>query len=238
MRLIRQSALPRIATTALVLAAAVLSGAPAQAQRGWGPGWGDGWGRGPGLNEAASRRGGSDSREGRVAADRFVADGAAAVLGHGAMAVTGGPGSSGDGREAATFEAAVVDQLAKSGYDTARPDPQGGQVTEVVVVRDMVAPAEEKRSPVSGSMEVGVSNRGSMMGLQLNYDATKPRGALIETRLEARIRDRASGKLLWEGHAEMVTREGDSHWTENAVAGRLAGALFDRFPAASSLAER
>lgn len=200
-------------------------------------GWGGGWG-GPGWGEPMappSRSHVPDSREGKVSAEHFVADGAEPQLGHGAIAVLAEPGGSGDAREAATFEAAVVDQLAKAGYDTARPDPSGGQVTEVHVVRDMVAPAEEKRSPVSGSMEVGVSNRGSMVGMALAYDATKPRGALIETRLEARIRDRASGKLLWEGRAAIVTREGDAHWTDTAVAGRLAGALFERFPAAEAL---
>ena len=232
---IRFSALPR-----LWLAATLLAGTPAMAHPGgWGGGWGDrGWaGRGwdgPGDPPGHSR----DSREGRVAAERFVADGAASLLGHGAIAIRAEPGGSGDAREAATFEAAVIDQLARAGYETAKPDPTGGQLTEVHVVRDMVAPAEEKRNPVSGSMEVGVSNRGSMLGVQLNYDATRPRGALIETRLEARIRDRVSGRLLWEGHAEIVTREGDSHWTDNAVAGRLAGALFERFPAAHALAER
>jgi len=215
------------------LAIAAASPALAHPPGGWGGGWG-----GPGWGEpmaAPSRAHGPDSREGRVSAKHFVADGTEAQLGHGAIAVLAEPGGSGDAREAATFEAAVVDQLAKAGYDTARPDLTGGQVTEVHVVRDMVAPAEEKHSPVSGAMEVGVSNRGSMVGMALAYDATKPRGALIETRLEARIRDRASGKLLWEGRAAIVTREGDAHWTDTAVAGRLAGALFERFPAAEAL---
>ncbi|MDE2405880.1 MAG: hypothetical protein KGM17_14520 [Sphingomonadales bacterium] len=228
----------RFVLPAIVIASA--SPALAHPPGGWGgPGWSAGWG-GPGWGRPAadSRSAGRDSREGRVSAEHFVADGVAAQLGHGALAVRAEPGGSGDAREAATFEAAVIDQLAKAGYDTARPDPAGGQVVEVHVVRDMVAPAEPKRSPVSGAMEVGVSNHGSMMGLQLNYDATKPRGALIETRLEARIRDRATDKLLWEGRAAIVTREGDSHWNDNAVAGRLAGALFERFPAAQSLAER
>jgi len=227
--------------SALVIAASLLAGSPAAARPGgWGGGYGSGWGgpgwdNGPGYERA--RHNASDPREGRVAAEHFVADGAQALLGHGAVAVSADPGGTGDARESATFEAAVVDQLARAGYDTARPDVHGGQVTEVHVVRDMVAPAEPKRSPVSGAMEVGVSNRGSMVGMELAYDATKPRGALIETRLEARIHDRVSGKLLWEGHAEITTREGDSHWTDTAVAGRLAGALFDHFPAANAMGE-
>jgi hypothetical protein len=206
-----------------------------------GPGWGGpGWG-GPGWGDSQrgwNRGASSDSREGRVNAERFVADGAAADLGKGTVAVVAAPGGSSDGRESATFEAAVLDQLAHAGYQTQVRDGQGGQVAEVHVVRDVVVPEEQKHSPVSGEMEAGVSNRGSMVGMAINVDMTKPRKALVETRLEARIRDRVTGKLLWEGHAQIVTREGDSHWTDNAVAGRLAGALFDHFPAADAMAQR
>ncbi|HNJ48934.1 MAG TPA: DUF4136 domain-containing protein, partial [Novosphingobium sp.] len=54
--------------------------------------------------------------------------------------------------------------------------------------------------------------------------------ALISTRLEARVRDRASGKVLWEGRAQIVTRDGDERWGDQQVAARLAQALFDGFP--------
>jgi hypothetical protein len=215
---------------ALLLAACLSSACialPTAAQPGWG-GWGPGYGaRGWGGDARISSR---DPREGRVQAEHFIADDAGDALGHGAVAVVSGPGGSGDAREDATFEAAIVDQLARSGYDTIHADPKGGQVTEITVVRDVVVPEEERRSPVSGAVEAGVSNHGSMMGMELNYDGTKPRKALIETRMEIHIRDRASGKLLWEGRAAIVTREGDSHWTDTAVAGRLAGALFEHFP--------
>ena len=173
---------------------------------------------------------GRDSREGRVNAESFAADGAGATLGHGAIAVATAPGSALDSRATATFEAAVIDQLGHAGYDTIKPDPKGGQIIEIQMVRDVLVPEEAKHSPVSGSVELGASNRGSAFGLALAYDASKPRKALIETRLEARIKDRITGALLWEGHAQIVTREGDSHWNDTTIAGRLAGALFDRFP--------
>lgn len=79
-------------------------------------------------------------------------------------------------------------------------------------------------------MAVGVSNRGTMTGMAVNVDLSKPRGALVSTRLEARIRDRANDTLLWEGRAEMATRDGDSRWDQQAIAARLAEALFDGFP--------
>ncbi|MFV4641080.1 hypothetical protein ACNJUF_21230, partial [Mycobacterium tuberculosis] len=88
------------------------------------------------------------------------------------------------------------------------PESAAGQITELHVSRETVAPQEVRR-PVSGEMAVGVSNRGTAYGLGLNIDLTKPRSALISTMLEARIRDRASGKVLWEGRADISTREGD-----------------------------
>ena len=59
---------------------------------------------------------------------------------------------------------------------------------------------------------------------------TKPRAALVSTRMEARIRDRQTNQVLWEGRAEISTRDGDADWTEQAIAAKLAQALFDGFP--------
>jgi hypothetical protein len=143
------------------------------------------------------------------------------------------PGGTGDARQGATFEAAVVDQLAKAGYDTVTSDAAHGQLAEVRVIRDVVRPEETKRSPVSGETTVGVSNRGSFAGMAINVDLSKPAKALLSTRLMARIRDRATDKVLWEGRADIVTRDGDSHWTEQEIATRLAAALFEDFPAKS-----
>lgn len=199
---------------------------------GWGgPGWGDpGWDRGRGP----ARRGAADSREGKVQVSRFLAEDVdVRTLGHGVIGVSAMPGSTGAARSAATFEAAVVDQLAKAGYDTVTPSSASGQVAEVRVIHDVVRPEETKRNPVSGEATVGVSNRGSYTGLALNVDLTKPAKALVSTRLMARIKDRATGAVLWEGRADIVTRDGDDRWTEQAIATRLAAALFEDFPAHS-----
>ncbi|NOW47280.1 hypothetical protein FHW96_003458 [Novosphingobium sp. SG751A] len=224
---------------AALLAILALS-APAHAQPGWGGmgGWGGGYGGFGGYGRASAPR---DDREGRVDAERFLADGAIPALGHGRITLRTMPGTTASDREQATFEAAVVDQLAKAGYDIASadggPNGEGGQLVEITVVRDQLEPAEEKRNPISGSATMGVSNRGSMMGLSLAYDATKPRGALVMTNMEIRIRDRASGTALYEARARIATREGTKAASDDAVSVRLAGALFERFPS-SSLAAR
>lgn len=232
----------------LALSATALS-TPAMAQRGWGgPGWGgSGWGGGsdfgrPGWQGSRARASADDSREGKVQVSRFVAEGdAAQALGHGVATVSSEAPAGADvdrpfdRRGQQTFEAAVVDRLASVGYDTAtRADTAGPttsvQAVELRITRDQVRPEEEKRNPVSGEMMVGTSNRGSMMGMAVNVDLTKPKKALVSTRLEARIRDRATNAVLWEGRADMVTRDGDDRWTDTAIAERLAGALFDGFP--------
>ena len=214
-------------TLAATLAPTAALAQPGWGGRGYGGGFGGGWGGAGNASRTAAPR---DDREGRVDAERFVADGALAALGHGHVTVRSAAGSTADGREQATFEAAVIDQLAKGGYDTVTPDAIGGQIVEVTITRDMLVPEEAKRNPISGAMEAGVSNRGSMMAVELQYDATKPRAALISTGIEIRIRDRASGASLYEARARLASREGDAHWTDTAIATRLAAALFDHFP--------
>lgn len=130
---------------------------------------------------------------------------------------------------APVYEAAVVDQLAARGYDTATAaDP--GQIAQVAVSRRVVVPEEAPHKPVSGAMSTTVSNRGSGFGLALAVDLTKPRKAIVATRLDVRIRDKVSGRVLWEGHAEGEAREGSDGAGNGAMATRLASALFARFP--------
>lgn len=227
----------------LVLCFAVA--APAMAQGWGGRSWdGPGWGR-PDWNDSRmpsrSRAAPGSEREGKVEVSRFVVEGdAARVLGHGIAVVSSNAPAGADvdrpfdQRGQQVFEAAVIDRLADVGYDTAtRPRADAGvQSVELSITRDEVVPEEQKRKPVSGEVTLGASNRGSMMGMALAVDLSKPRKALVSTRLEARIRDRATNAVLWEGRADMVTRDGDERWSDQAIAERLAGALFDGFPRA------
>lgn len=221
---------------ALLILTATAGADPVVAQpSGWGGGWeGPGMDSGFGYRGYGSPRRNTDAREGKVEVSRFMAEDVdLATLGHGPIGVAAMPGGTGEARQEATFEAAVVDQLARAGYDTIAAGGAGGQLAEVRVIRDVVRPEETKRSPISGETTVGVSNRGSFAGMALNVDLSKPAKALMSTRLMARIRDRATGKLLWEGRADIVTRDGDDRWSEQAIATRLAAALFEDFAARS-----
>lgn len=210
--------------TVTIAAALGLTGTALMAQPGrWGGGWDEpGWGSAP-------RR--APSLEGRIEVARFRAEGAvldpSGPIGVGPMTDEAGIG---DPRINATFQAAVESKLLASGFAALPGGSSQGPIAEVRVVRNEAVPAEEKRKPLSGEMSMGVSNHGSMMGLALRYDATKPRAALLSTRLETRIKDRTTGAVLWEGRAEIVTREGDDKWDDQAIADKLAKVLFDGFP--------
>jgi hypothetical protein len=123
--------------------------------------------------------------------------------------------------------AAIVDQLAKLGYDVANPSATGGQVAEVQLSRVTLVPEEQKRNPISGETTIGVSNRGSLFGMALAIDLSKPRKALMSTQMRIRIRDRASNAVLWEGRSSLETREGDKKWPDDAIAARLSATLLD-----------
>lgn len=221
---------PKLLITAAV-AALALTGTALMAQPGpWG---GSRWGHEPGWAARSNRS--APSLEGMVDVARFRADGIdPAALIKGAIVVIQMPGQDAatDPRLNATFQAAVETQLIGAGYQALPGDAApSDQIAEVRIVRSEAQPAEGKRDSVSGEMSVGVSNRGSMLGMAVQIDGTKPKKALIETRLETRIRDRSSGEVLWEGRAAIYTRDGDERWNDDAIAARLAGALFDGFPA-------
>lgn len=192
-----------------------------------------GWGQDHRFERTGSFR--PERVEGKVEVNTFVSEGgAAATLGKGTIAMV--PASAGAGSEAEAslrvFESALLDQLASHGYDTASHASVAAQTAEVRLVRDVAVPEEAPHKPVSGEMTVGMSNRGSMMGMALAVDLSKPRKAMVSTQLEARIRNAADGAVIWEGRAEMLTRDGSGQWTEARVAEKLAIALLDRFPAA------
>ncbi|KHK90924.1 DUF4136 domain-containing protein [Novosphingobium malaysiense] len=209
----------------------------AQAQeRPWGSGWrSPGWDSPMRAPAADSRH--RDPREGRVDVSRFVVAGAAERLGQGPVTVQS---ESGDGpwveeSRRAAYEAAIVDALIGAGYETRHSGDANAQLVTLKIARRVLAPAEEKKNPVSGSAAMSVGTRGSAYGLAVNVDLSKPRPALISTRLDARITDKASGKVLWEGYASIATREGDEDWNDARIAGKLADTLFDDFPRAGSV---
>nr|NUR37017.1 hypothetical protein [Sphingomonas sp.] len=213
-------------TRLLSLASLAVLAASGVAQPYPGGGWGGSYmGRGPDFGAGHGTR---DPREGKIEAAAFLAKSPkVAELGHGLIILAPAPDGVADG----AYEAALVDQLARAGYQTNARPSSGGQTIEFVVSRDVLAPPDPPHNPVGGAVSAGVGSHGwGGVGVGLNIDLSKPRGALIATRLEARIRDSATQEPLWQGRAQVVARETDKHWTPEATAAKLTAALFKGFP--------
>ena len=174
--------------------------------------------------------------QGPIEVSRLRAAEGAGALGHGTIVIgAGDPADSGVTSGLPIYEAAVVGQLARAGYDTQTMSATGGQIAEVTLSHAEVRPAEPRHKPVSGGAETYVSNRGSGFGLSLNIDLSKPKGPVISTRLDVRIRDRASNAVWWEGHAETTTRATADGIDNAKTAARLSEALFAGFPQNATL---
>ncbi len=221
-------------TSPLLAALLVCCAAPALAQGIPGEGrWGGpgGWhgGEDGDPRYPSARQSAQPSKKVDVTAYRS-AD-AEALLGKGRIVVSRMATDDGDNEDGKlpVYEAAVIDELARRGYDTATAmDP--GQIAEIGVSHSVAVPEEAPRKKISGEMSTTISNRGSGFGLALAVDLTKPAKAIISTRLDLRIRDKVTGRVLWEGHAEGEAREEDGGINNSQMAARLATALLKRFP--------
>jgi hypothetical protein len=219
-------------TLPLALFGLLLAG-PAQAQWHGDPmgrsGMGDDW-------RTQDRQPTTSRPNGRVTVTRLRSADAATTLGHGGIVIgAGDPANTGLSDGPPIYEAAVASQLARAGYDTQGAAPSvtagpGGQVAEITLSHAEVRPAEVRQKPVSGAAETYVSNRGSGIGLALNLNFSKPKGPVISTRLDVRIRDRATNVVLWEGHAETAAYETAEGLDNSKTAAKLTEALFAGFP--------
>ena len=232
-----------VSARTLGLAAALVAASAGAAVAQGMPGGGGPWG-GQGGWQGRGSDGGYDQRIGqrqsvqpskKIDVTAFRAADAEALLGKGRIVVSRAPDAPGEeasldpGGKLPVYEAAVIDELARLGYDTATAhDP--GQIAEIGVMHRVSVPEEAPRKKVSGAMSTTISNRGSGFGMALAVDLTKPAKAIVATRLDLRIRDKASGRILWEGHAEGEAREDDGGIDNAAMAARLAGALLKKFP--------
>ena len=170
-------------------------------------------------------------RQGKVQVATFLATSPNITgLGHGPIVIAPPKESLGGDLGDAPYEETLADQLVKAGYEPGAGTGTGGQIAEFVISHDVIQPPEPPHSPVSGGVAVGGGNRGSGLGIALAVDLRKPLGALVSSRLEVRIRDKVTHELLWQGRAEVLSREGDKHWKNADLAAKLTAALFKGFP--------
>ena len=123
------------------------------------------------------------------------------------------------------YEDAVGRALARTGF--------GGsdlpRYTYSVDVNRDTRPRLARRSPVTIGIGGGTGGYGGGVGLGASFGLGGQRsGDGVVTRLSVQMRERPSGRVVWEGRAE-----GESTVSDAASIDRLADALFRDFPGES-----
>lgn len=167
---------------------------------------------------------------GPVEVSRFhVAD--VAPLGHGTVAVVSGPGMDGASLELQSYQIAVERQLVALGYTVAPPD-SADQIAAIRLSRSVLEESTA-RSPVGVSLGASGSNYGTGGGIGITIPIRTTPSQRTATDLSAMIRDRASGKTLWEGRASFAVASTSPLAQTQLAAPKLAQALFSGFPGQS-----
>lgn len=155
-----------------------------------------------------------------------------ASLGRGAIAVEPAAGQDGSSLEFGSYAGAVSRQLSLLGYSPAAASGASPQVAMLRIERRSFRP-DRARGPVSVGVGGGTGSYGSGLGVGIGLDLSGPPPELVETLLGVTIRDRASGKPLWEGKATFAVRATSPLATTQLGAAKLAEALFKGFPGSS-----
>lgn len=166
---------------------------------------------------------------GPVEVTRFHAPGA--VLGRGTIAVEPGSGMDGQSLEFRSYAAAVARELARVGYGE-QAAGSGAQVALVRLERGAAAPSRQA-SPVALGVGGGAGSHGAGVGVGIGIDLSGPPASQVQTTLSVSLRERAGGKVLWEGRASHTVRAGSPLAETQLGAAKLAEALFRGFPGQS-----
>lgn len=175
------------------------------------------------------------TRSGPVEVTRFHLG---APLERGTLAVEPTPGGDAGSLEFRTYAAAVREQALRSGFTAAAPgDP--GQYLAVVGIARVTRQGAPRASGVSiglGGGGYGGGYRGGGVGLGggVSFPIGKRRShELVSSDLSVQIRRRADATVIWEGHAVTSADGAAPDAQPNAVAAKLADALFRGFPGES-----
>jgi hypothetical protein len=155
-----------------------------------------------------------------------------AALGRGAIAVEPAAGQDGSSLEFSSYAGAVSRQLSLLGYSAASAAGTSPQVALLRIERRSFR-ADRERRPVTVGVGGSTGSYGSGVGVGIGLDLSGPPPQLVETLLGVTIRDRASGKALWEGKATFTVRAASPLATTKLGAAKLAEALFKGFPGSS-----
>ncbi|GGC14885.1 hypothetical protein GCM10011494_37120 [Novosphingobium endophyticum] len=153
-------------------------------------------------------------------------------LRQGTISVEPAPGQEG-GIEFRTYAGAVMRELTRLGYsDAAQAGAPGQQVATLSIERHRYRPGRDG-SPVSVGVGGSTGSYGSGLGVGLGINLSGPPPEQVETRMHVMIRERDSGRTIWEGRASFAVRA-DSPLAQTPLgAAKMAEALFKDFPGQS-----
>lgn len=154
-----------------------------------------------------------------------------ATLAQGSISVQPAPGMDGNSLEFRSYAAAVSRELVRVGYSEMVAGASG-QVAEVRMARRSVQPGRTQ-SPVSVGVGGSTGSYGSGVGLGIGVNLSGPPPEQVETLLAVSIKERATGKVLWEGRASFSVKANSPLANTQLGAPKMAEALFQGFPGES-----
>lgn len=156
-----------------------------------------------------------------------------ARLGAGTIAIEPAAGQDGSSLEFRSYAAAVSRELQRVGYSEVVAGSRSSENVAAVAVERESFQRDRDGSPVSVGVGGGTGSYGSGVGVGIGFDLSGPPPEEISTRLSVTIRERASGKALWEGRASFSARASSPLAQTQLGAPKLAEALFRNFPGTS-----
>lgn len=158
-----------------------------------------------------------------------------AMTDRGTIGVEPLPGGGTPSLEYKTYAAAVQAELLRLGYTSPAPGATPEYLATVSFTR-APRPLPPRRSPVQIGLGGGTFGGGWRGGSSVGGGVSFPVGGSgaregVVTELSVRIRH--AGDALWEGQAQSLTDTSAPDADTNAIAARLARALFTGFPGES-----
>lgn len=167
---------------------------------------------------------------GPVEVTRFHDPAALARLGQGTIAIVPAPGSEemAGSLEFASYRTAVARELQGLGYEYVSSG-NSAQLAELRIERIAFRPGRDG-SPVTVGGGASTGSYGSGVGVGIGIDLSGPPPEQMTTEMQLMIRDRASGRTLWEGRASFTVRADSPLAGTQLGAPKLAAALLRDFP--------
>lgn len=152
------------------------------------------------------------------------------MLGKGTISLEPAPGADSASLEWQAYRGAVLRQLVTLGYSEAAPG-SGAQIAQLALSRRTIDP--QSRSPVSVGVGGSTGTYGGGVGVGVGLNLSPKPGPEVATDLAVSIRDRASGRVLWEGRASFTVSAKSPLAATSLGAPKMSEALFQGFPGQS-----